>query len=166
MNTLSGEELRKRGRDRAKKWRELLKEKGYKNINVMLSPEAQEVISNSKEHPKDSTADVLERILKAYKKQTSNVISNAKQTQKKQPKRVSSNVKQTTTKQTSSVKSTVVKTDREEAKRIIKEIQKSNHSLSPHLIAKEMNKRGLATLRGIGEWRDKAVKTLLAEMDE
>jgi len=62
MKLLSAKEIRKRNKERVTKWREELKEKGYKSINVMVSPDVFEIIQKGKAHRRDSNADAIERI--------------------------------------------------------------------------------------------------------
>ncbi len=72
MALLTGKQYRERNRERAAKWRNSLKEKGYKNFNMMLSPDVQEAIFNVKEGTKLSNAEALELIVKEYSRLKSN----------------------------------------------------------------------------------------------
>jgi len=62
MKLLSAREIRKRNKERVAKWRNELTEKGYKGINVMVSPDVFEIIQKGKAHRRDSNADAIERI--------------------------------------------------------------------------------------------------------
>jgi hypothetical protein len=63
MALLTGKEYRKRNRERAIKWRNSLKEKGFKNFNMMLSPRVQKVIESIKKGTKLSNAEAIEAIV-------------------------------------------------------------------------------------------------------
>lgn len=64
MALLTGKQYRERNRERAKKWRESLKEQGYKNFNIMLSPTVQDAINKRKAGTKLSNAEIIEIIVK------------------------------------------------------------------------------------------------------
>jgi len=64
MALLTGKQYRERNRERAKKWRESLKEQGYKNFNIMLSPAVQDAINKRKAGTKLSNAEIIEMIVK------------------------------------------------------------------------------------------------------
>ena len=64
MALLTGKQYRERNRERAKKWRQSLKEQGYKNFNIMLSPMVQDAINQKKAGTKLSNAEVIEIIIK------------------------------------------------------------------------------------------------------
>jgi len=66
MKLLSAKEIRRRNKERVTKWRDELKEKGYKSINVMVSPEVFEIIQSGKKHRRDSNTDAIERICKQW----------------------------------------------------------------------------------------------------
>ncbi|MCP3872462.1 MAG: hypothetical protein GY699_04810 [Desulfobacteraceae bacterium] len=68
MALLTGKQYRQRNRERATKWRNSLKDKGYKNFNMMLSPKVQDAISHVKEGTKLSNAEAIELIIKEYRK--------------------------------------------------------------------------------------------------
>ncbi len=63
MALLTGKQYRERNRERAKKWRQTLKEQGYKNFNIMLSPMVQDAINQRKAGTKLSNAEVIEDII-------------------------------------------------------------------------------------------------------
>ena len=63
MALLTGKQYRERNRERAKKWRQTLKEQGYKNFNIMLSPMVQDAINQKKAGTKLSNAEVIENII-------------------------------------------------------------------------------------------------------
>ena len=63
MALLTGRQYRERNRERAKKWRQSLKEQGYKNFNIMLSPMVQDAINQRKAGTKLSNAEVIENII-------------------------------------------------------------------------------------------------------
>ena len=67
MGLLTGKQYRERNRKRVNLWRKSLKEQGYKNYNLMLSPNIQKAIKQVKEGTKLSNAEVLDKIIKEWR---------------------------------------------------------------------------------------------------